>query len=81
MAAAPFPKETYLDSTSIVLYLKQFHAPVPDGDTNGSSARIQAVFKQLFEGRSWAMYDLKASKKKSRKKTCQSALHGGTEKW
>jgi hypothetical protein len=52
------PPPTHLYSTSVVLYLKQFHAPVPNGDTNGSSARIQAVFKQFFERRSRTMYDL-----------------------
>jgi hypothetical protein len=49
---------THLYSTSVVLYLKQFHTPVPNGDTDGGSARIQTVFKQFFEGRSRTMYDL-----------------------
>lgn len=60
---ADFPKgkEAHLDSTSVVLYLKQFHPSVPDGDSNRSSARIQTVFEQLLECRSRAMYDLKAA--------------------
>ena len=74
-------KSPHLNSTSVVLYLKQFHTPVPNGDTNGSSARIQTVFKQFFECRSRTMYDLKKktgmASERARTTTPTRATEGG----
>jgi len=50
--------KAHIDSASVVLYLKKLHTAISDGDANGRSARVQAVFQQLFKSRSWPVYDL-----------------------
>jgi hypothetical protein len=55
-------QRAHLDSASVVLYLKQFHAAILDGDAEGCGASVQAVLEQFLEGRRRSMYDLESGK-------------------
>ena len=56
-------ERAHLDSASVVLYLKQFHAAILDGDAEGCGASVQAILEQFLEGRRRSMYDLESGKK------------------
>ena len=41
-------EHTHAYAAAVVLNLKQFHPAIFDGNTNGRSTSIQAVFKQFL---------------------------------